>query len=86
MNRLDMILSQWIRLGAKFGGTSAKRSPDIERLIVESASVMLDMHRLHQVMITWLIRFGELTARHRLGVLARLVTSPFASAALGFTL
>ncbi len=86
MIELDSIVSQWVRVGAKLGSAPAKRSPDIERLIVRSASVMQDMPRLHRMMIAWLIRYGELTSRHRLAELARKITSPLTSATLGFTL
>ncbi|MBT3279648.1 MAG: hypothetical protein HN909_06955 [Phycisphaerales bacterium] len=84
--KLDATLSRWVRLGAMFGVGPCAEEPDLDELIVDSASVMQRMPRLHAVMVSWLIRYGELTCRHRLARMARQISSPLQSAALGFSL
>jgi hypothetical protein len=86
LGTLDKIISRWVRLGAAFGATPARKTPDIEQLLVGTAWVMPQFARLHSMMISWLVRYDRLVCRHRLAALARRIESPQQSAALGLTL
>lgn len=83
---LERILSRWVRLGAAFNAPPARKTPDIERLLVETARVMPQFARVHSMMISWLMRCRRLVCRHRLAALAEQIESPEQSAALGLTL
>ncbi|MDP6544402.1 MAG: hypothetical protein QGH60_10450 [Phycisphaerae bacterium] len=83
---LGKVLSGWVRLGAAFSVPTARKTPDIEQLLVETARVMPQFARVHSMMISWLVRYRRLVCRHRLAVLAERIESPEQSAALGLTL
>jgi hypothetical protein len=83
---LDKTISRWVRLGATFNAPPARKTPDIERLLVETARVIPQLARLHSMMISWLVRYQRLVCRHRLAALARQIKSPEQSASLGLTL
>ena len=83
---LEKIISRWVRLGAAFNAPPARKTPDIERLLVETALVMPQSARVHSMMISWLVRYRQLVCRHRLAALTRRIESPQQSAALGLTL
>ena len=86
MTDLDRILSQWVRLGAMFNVRPARRTPDIEQLLVDTASVIPSFARLHAMTISWLVRYYRLVCRHRLAVLACDIDDPNQSAILGYVL
>jgi hypothetical protein len=83
---LERILSRWVRLGAAFDSPAARKTPDIEQLLVETAHVIPQFARLHSMMISWLTPYRRLVCRHRLAALAGQITSPQQSSALGLTL
>ena len=79
----NSIESRWAALGVLFNCAPARSAPDIERLLIESASELPKNPRLFSLIATWLAIYGHCVARHRL---ARLITDECARedrAALG---
>ncbi|MFZ4575112.1 MAG: hypothetical protein ACOYN0_11985 [Phycisphaerales bacterium] len=70
-DRLDHLLRQWTRLGAGFTSDQSHESPDLERLLLETAREAPGMARLFIMAATWLHRYGDLIAKHRLKRLIR---------------
>jgi len=63
---LDHLIAQWTRLGVAFSAPSAKESPDLERLLLNTARRAPQNARVFILAVTWLCRYGDLVARHRL--------------------
>lgn len=63
---VDIVRSQWGRLGIALGGTLAPASPDVERLLLDSAHCAAQSPQIVIAAVTWLSRFGNLIAEHRL--------------------
>lgn len=70
-DRLDNLVSQWTRLGAGFTADQSADTPDLERLLLETARQAPHMARLFIMAATWLHRYGDLIAKHRLKRLIR---------------
>ena len=68
---LDNLIARWTRLGAGFSAESLPQTPDLERLILDTARHGPEMARLFIMAVTWLHLYGDLVARHRLRRLAR---------------
>jgi hypothetical protein len=60
------IESSWARLGILFNAEPSPESPDIERLILDTARQLPSNPRLFPLVITWLVEQGFFVARHRL--------------------
>ncbi len=86
MTDLERILSQWVRLGAMFNVSPARKTPDIEQLLIDTTSFVPSFARLHAMTISWLVRYHRLICRHRLAVLAGRIDAPESSAILGYIL
>lgn len=67
---VDRLIADWTRLGAGFNVEPAGRTPDIERLLLDTARIASSDSRLFAMAMTWLSMYDKLVARHRL---ARLV-------------
>src|SRR5690606_9599526 len=67
---LDNTIARWARLGVLFGGRPARTSPDLERLLLDTARLAPINARLFYLAITWLSQYGNFVARHRLKRLA----------------
>jgi len=63
---LDNTIARWTRVGVLFGARPARRSPDLERLLLDTARFASEHARLFYLAVTWLSRFGNFVARHRL--------------------
>lgn len=63
---LDNTIARWTRLGVLFGGRTARISPDIERLLLDTARLAPINARLFYLAVTWLSQYGNFVARHRL--------------------
>lgn len=83
---LDTVIGQWTRIGAAFVATPAGRTPDLERLLLDTARCVPQMARLLIMSATWLHRYGELVAKHRLKRLVRDELDPQFRPALGLLL
>jgi hypothetical protein len=70
-DRLDQPISDWTRIGAGFGADPSPETPDLERLVLETARRAPGMARLFTMAATWLHRYGDLIAKHRLHRLIR---------------
>lgn len=66
------LISRWVRIGAGFNAAPARATPDLERLLLETARAAPGDSRLFIMALTWLSRHATLIARHRL---ARLITT-----------
>lgn len=58
--------SRWARLGVLFNCDPSPESPDIERVLLDTARDLPSNPRLYPLAITWLIQHGLFVARHRL--------------------
>lgn len=83
---IEVVLSQWARLGVLFNVAPARRTPDVEALLVVTARVLPGDARLLATVVTWLALYERLVARHRLARMARELEESDASAALGLLL
>jgi hypothetical protein len=70
-DRLNNLISQWTRLGAGFSADQSPEPPDLERMLLETARQAPGMPRLFIMAATWLHRYGDLIAKHRLKRLIR---------------
>ncbi len=76
--RLDEILqqfanvrTQWARLGAGGTGETAVAPPDIEQLIIDTVQCSAQSPQVVLAAVTWLSRFGNLVAEHRLAAMVQ---------------
>ena len=83
---LDNLIARWTRLGAGFSAESLPQTPDLERLILDTARHGPEMARLFIMAVTWLHLYGDLVARHRLRRLAREELEPQHHPSLGLML
>lgn len=83
---LDNLIRDWTRIGAGFGARPAERTPDLERLLLDTARQAPEMARLFIMAATWLRTYGELVARHRLRRLVRDELEHASRPALGLLL
>lgn len=83
---LEAAIRRWTRLGVNFGGPRSRELPDIERLLLDTARLAPAMPRLFIMAATWLHRYGELVAKHRLKRLVREELGAEHRAALGLLL
>lgn len=60
----------WARLGILLNAAPSPRTPDVERLLLESARQLHSNARLLPLVATWLATFGTCVAKHRLRGLA----------------
>jgi len=65
-HKLDHLIAQWTRLGAAFDTQPADESPDLERLLLQTARLTPQSERVFVIAATWLGKYGCLIARHRL--------------------
>src|SRR5687767_14634029 len=63
---MNTVTSQWSRLGAMFAVEPAARTPDLERLLLDTARLAGDNARLFILAASWLTRYGAFVAKHRL--------------------
>jgi hypothetical protein len=77
--------ASWARLGVLFNCKPASRTPDVERLLLETAR-RLPNARLLPLAATWLATFGSCVARHRLRGLILRELEPAHRPALGLLL
>jgi hypothetical protein len=80
------VLMRWRKLGVAFNVASADSTPDIERLLVDTAVVLPENARLFSAVISWLCRNYRLVCRHRLSGFAEQISDSAASAVLGLVL
>ncbi len=66
MKELDTLIARWTRAGAGFSAKPASRSPDLERLLLDTARHAHSDPRLLDMAFTWLCSYGDLIAKHRL--------------------
>ena len=84
--RLDHVLSKWARLGIGFDIEPARRTPDLERLISDTATIAGESARLVGMAATWLARYAMLVARHRLRAIVLTQLADDDAPALGLML
>jgi hypothetical protein len=82
----ESVLMQWSKLGAAFNVRPASSTPDIERLLVDTARVLPENGRLFSVVVSWLCRNYRLVCRHRLAGFAGRIEDVQSSAVLGLVL
>lgn len=65
------VASCWARLGAMLNVRPARTTPDIERLLLDTARVASAHSRVFILAATWLAHYGDYVAKHRLARLIR---------------
>ncbi len=82
----DTIESQWARLGVLFNCVPTSSTPDLERLLLDTARQLHLNGRLLLLVSTWLVEHGLYVARHRLKRLIVEELEPEYGSALGLLL
>jgi hypothetical protein len=85
-DRLDSLASDWTRIGAGFNAPLAPQTPDLERLLLDTARYSPYMARLFIMAATWLRHYGDLVAKHRLQRLIQDELAPEHQPVLGLLL
>jgi hypothetical protein len=80
------VAANWSRLGAMINAAPAQQTPDIERLLLDTARVSPAHSRLFILAASWLALYGDYVARHRLARLVRDELEPEHRPALGLAL
>ena len=78
--------SRWARLGVLLHGAPAADSPDLERLLLDTARGIETNARLLPLVVSWLAEYGGFVARHRLRRMIVAELEPRHRPALGFIL
>lgn len=86
MKESSTITAQWARLGLLFNVQPSQQTPDLERLLIDTAGQIPDNPRLFIMSATWLGQYSLLVAKHRLTQMASKLDDTNASAALGLLL
>src|SRR5688572_1847017 len=63
---MNSLVASWTRLGAMFNVEPARRTPQLEQLLLETARHAARNSRLFTMAVTWLVYFGEYVAKQRL--------------------
>jgi hypothetical protein len=79
----DNVERDWARVGVLFGCEPSRESPDLERLLIDTARKCPDNARLLPLAVTWLVEYGQFVARHRLKRLVQTELEPESQAILG---
>lgn len=66
----DKLIRDWVQVGVLFGCNPSGTSPDLERLLLDTARQCHTNARLLPLTVTWLVQYGQFVARHRLKRLA----------------
>ena len=82
-NPYDNVERDWARVGVLFGCEPSRESPDLERLLIDTARKCPDNARLLPLAVTWLVEYGQFVARHRLKRLVQTELEPEPQAILG---
>ena len=82
----DLILAHWNRLGIMFNVQPAEQTADIEKLLVETTSIVDQNARLLSAVASWLCRYHRLVCRHRFAKFVSEIKSQETLATLGFML
>jgi len=61
---LDKTISRWARVGVLLGGRPARTSPDLERLMLDTARLAPVSPRIFYLAVTWLSRYVSLAIKH----------------------
>src|SRR4051812_43582333 len=80
------VAANWSRLGAMINVAPARQTPDIERLLLDTARVSPGNSRLFILAASWLALYGDYVARHRLARLIRDELEPQHRPTLGLAL
>ena len=76
----------WCRIGVLLPVTPASASPDLERLLIQTARELPNHSRLFVIAASWLVAYGALVAKHRLKRLIVAELEPEHQAAMGLLL
>ena len=68
---VNSVASRWVRLGVMLNVPAARRTPDVERLLLDTARAAPAHSRLFVMAGSWLALSGDYVAKHRLARLVR---------------
>lgn len=83
---LRKLLADWAKLGVLYRVAPARRTPDIEALLLRTAEALPTFARLLPTTVTWLVQYERLICRHRLASMGGDITELRVSATLGLVL
>lgn len=83
---LSDVEAQWVRLGVWLAHRASAATPDLERLILDTARRSPASPRLFVMAVTWLSRYACLVAEHRLAAMVKREADPEGAPALGLLL
>lgn len=83
---MRMLTSGWTRLGAMFNVPSARDTPHLERLLLETVREAPVNSRLFTMAATWLVHYGEYVAKQQLVRLIQAELEPEHRAVMGLLL
>ncbi|MFG0247554.1 MAG: hypothetical protein ACF8OB_01600 [Phycisphaeraceae bacterium JB051] len=75
-HRLDIVISQWARIGLFIGEEIASTTPHLEQLIIDTARAIPNNARLFYAIMSWLSQYGVLV---NVGQLQKLLEDDLAS-------
>lgn len=84
--RIHLIAAQWSRLGVVSKVRPSRQTPDLERLLIDTATYIPDNPPLFVMSVAWLCLYGSLVAKHRLAQMASKLEDANALAVLGLLL
>lgn len=79
----DNLERDWVQVGVLFGCEPSNETPDLERLLLDTARRCHTNARLLPLAVTWLVQYGQFIARHRLKRLVLDELEPEFQAVLG---
>lgn len=79
----DNLERDWVQVGVLFGCEPSNETPDLERLLLDTARRCHTNARLLPLAVTWLVQYGQFIARHRLKRLVLDELEPEFEAVLG---
>lgn len=82
----DNLERDWVQVGVLFGCEPSGNSPDLERLLLDTARQCHTNARLLPLAVTWLVQYGQFIARHRLKRLVLEELEPEFQAVLGLVI
>jgi hypothetical protein len=83
---VESVLMRWNKLGAAFNVRACESTPDIEKLLLDTAFALPENARLFPVVVSWLCRNYRLVCRHRLAGFAGQIGEKGSLAVLGLIL
>jgi DNA-binding FadR family transcriptional regulator len=67
----ESVAARWAKLGMMTAVAADRRTPDVERLLLDTVRVAGRNLRLLELALTWLVHYGDYVAKRRLALMVR---------------